>query len=91
MSIKNKILVSLFIGSTILCSSCYKDAEFGTNEDGKKVLTKVDEIGYYSIGRIFRTEFEGHTYIIRNSDHRGGICHDPDCPCFKKRKLEKGE
>ena len=30
---------------------------------------------------LSRREYDGHTYILRDDWHRGGICHDPDCKC----------
>lgn len=28
-------------------------------------------------------KFRGHSYILFNGYKRGGIIHDPDCPCHK--------
>lgn len=28
-------------------------------------------------------KFKGHSYILFNGYKRGGITHDPDCPCHK--------
>ena len=29
-------------------------------------------------------KFRGHSYILYKGYKRGGITHDPDCPCRKK-------
>ena len=33
---------------------------------------------------ITTTEYNGHRYILYKGYERGGITHDPDCPCQKK-------
>ena len=37
------------------------------------------------VGTIYKFEFEGHTYLIRNrladSGGWGGMCHDENCRC----------
>ena len=33
------------------------------------------------VGTIRKFEFEGHTYLIRDGNYRGGICHDENCKC----------
>ena len=40
--------------------------------------------------QIFRTEFDGHTYIVFKTNggidkyDMSGVVHDPDCKCFDK-------
>lgn len=29
-------------------------------------------------------KFRGHSYIVYEGHERGGITHDPDCPCWEK-------
>ena len=81
-----KFLTCLMIG--IIVSGCDPEVT-KINEVGKSVVVKEDEIGMYSYGRLFRVEWEGHVYIVRNDAHKGGICHDPDCPnpkCNSKKE-----
>lgn len=33
---------------------------------------------------ITTTEYNGHRYILYKGYERGGITHDPDCPCHEK-------
>ena len=33
---------------------------------------------------IVTVEYNGHKYIIYKGTQKGGIIHDPDCPCHKK-------
>lgn len=33
---------------------------------------------------ITTTEYNGHRYILYKGSNRGGITHDPDCPCREK-------
>lgn len=30
---------------------------------------------------IIKAEYDGHSYIIYKGTNKGGITHDPDCPC----------
>ena len=40
--------------------------------------------------RVFKTEFDGHTYIVFKTNggmdryDMSGVVHDPDCKCFNK-------
>lgn len=49
------------------------------------VIENVETIDY-----VYRTEFEGHTYIMfrhngkTNVHNVTGVIHDPDCKCFNK-------
>ena len=33
---------------------------------------------------LMKAEYEGHCYIIYKGSQKGGIIHDPDCPCREK-------
>lgn len=43
----------------------------------------------YQVGTISKFEFEGHTYLIRNIGHQGGICHDENCKCKTEYKYRE--
>jgi uncharacterized lipoprotein NlpE involved in copper resistance len=34
-------------------------------------------------------KFRGHSYIVYKGYERGGITHDPDCPCREKGESDK--
>ena len=54
--------------------------------------TAEGHIIYDSSGlNIKRFQFDGHIYLVTCGGYQGGICHDPDCPCMKKKTLERGE
>lgn len=40
---------------------------------------------------LMKAEYEGHSYIIYKGSQKGGIIHDPDCPCREKGGSEHGE
>lgn len=45
----------------------------------------TDNDAPYSLGdRIISADYKGHRYIVYKGYERGGITHDPDCPCRKK-------
>lgn len=33
---------------------------------------------------LHTVEYNGHSYIIYQGRYKGGITHDPDCPCHEK-------
>ena len=33
---------------------------------------------------LHTVEYNGHSYIIYQGRYKGGITHDPDCPCREK-------
>lgn len=37
---------------------------------------------------ITTTEYNGHRYILYKGYNRGGITHDPDCPCHKNNHVK---
>ena len=68
------ILVGLFL--IIICISC-EDQRYKDYERNQKFLE--NNIKY----NLYKIEFEGHSYLIWNKPHRGGICHDQNCECLK--------
>lgn len=32
---------------------------------------------------LMKAEYDGHSYIIYKGSQKGGITHDPDCPCHE--------
>lgn len=39
--------------------------------------------GFDRYDSIQTAEYNGHSYIIYKGYRKGGITHDPDCPCQK--------
>ena len=58
----------------------------GYNEvDTNNCLNNADDA-------LMKAEYEGHSYIIYKGSQKGGITHDPDCPCREKNKYQlKGQ
>lgn len=49
----------------------------------KRISTDDSELSTFG-DRIISAEYKGHSYIIYKGIERGGITHDPDCPCREK-------
>lgn len=49
----------------------------------KQISTDDSELSTFG-DRIISAEYKGHSYIIYKGIERGGITHDPDCPCREK-------
>lgn len=47
-----------------------------------KDIREVDGFDRYDC--ITTAEYNGHSYIIYKGYSKGGITHDPDCPCREK-------
>lgn len=43
-----------------------------------------EDSGFDRYDCITTAEHNGHSYIIYKGYRKGGITHDPDCPCHKK-------
>lgn len=67
------LLLALLVLCTILLTGC----ERGKVDNNKRRLNNVEDA-------ILSAEYNGHKYIIYRSCQRGGITHDPDCPCHQK-------
>lgn len=59
-------------------AGCGNPGEVSTNPNR---LNDIDDA-------LIKTEFEGHSYIIYKGLKKGGITHDPDCPCREKGGVE---
>ena len=49
----------------------------------KQISTDDSELSTFG-DRIISAEYKGHSHIIYKGIERGGITHDPDCPCREK-------
>lgn len=45
-------------------------------------LQKIDEANLRD--DLYTVDYNGHSYIIYQGRYKGGITHDPDCPCRGK-------
>lgn len=54
----------------------YKHGEVSTNN----CLNNADD-ALMKNDALMKAEYEGHSYIIYKGSQKGGITHDPDCPC----------
>lgn len=43
-----------------------------------------DRKGVSTSNSLETVEYNGHRYIMYQGYNRGGITHDPDCPCMGK-------
>lgn len=49
------------------------------------VRDKINEAETFSYDdSLITADYHGHRYIIYKGFKRGGITHDPDCPCQEK-------
>lgn len=94
-----KIKTSIILAVLFFAAGCSNDpiGQIDTNSGTINFNKKSDSYSLKDVydssaaaGTLFRVYFEGHIYIIRNwAGEPAGICHDPDCFCTKKPKLEK--
>lgn len=74
-----KITLTLLALLSLTLTGC------GYNEvDTNNCLNNADDA-------LMKAEYEGHSYIIYKGSQKGGIIHDPDCPCREKGGSEHGE
>lgn len=75
----NKPTLTLLTLLALTLTGCgYKHGEIDTNNR----LNNADDA-------LMKAKYEGHSYIIYKGSQKGGITHDPDCPCHKKGGGEK--
>lgn len=60
--------------AAVLCAVCLSGCE-------KRNIKEAETLRYGN--RLITAEYHGHRYIIYKGIERGGITHDPDCPCHK--------
>ena len=73
-SMMKKIKLTLLALCAVALTGCeYKHGEVSTNN----CLNNADDA-------LMKAEYEGHSYIIYKGSQKGGITHDPDCPCREK-------
>lgn len=56
-----------------------------TPEERQQIQERVQKIDdVYRRDDLHTAEYNGHYYIIYEGVYKGGITHDPDCPCREK-------
>lgn len=70
---KKQTLTLLALLALTLTGCGYKHGEIDTSNR----LNNADDA-------LMKAEYEGHSYIIYKGSQKGGITHDPDCPCREK-------
>ena len=65
----------------IMAAGILAIAFYASSGDGK-----IHPAPARKFGKVYRAEFEGHSYLFRDEGYRGGMCHDPDCICGKGLK-----
>lgn len=68
-----KSIISILSLLALTLTGC-EQGQLNTNQNR---LNKIDDA-------IMKAEYEGHGYIIYKGWNKGGITHDPDCPCREK-------
>lgn len=58
-------------------TGCGEDSQKGKVDTNQSSLNSVED-------KIVTAEYNGHRYIIYKGYRKGGITHDPDCPCWEK-------
>lgn len=68
-----KIKLTLLLA---LCAVALTGCSLGEVDTNSNRLNGFDDA-------IVSAEYNGHSYIIYKGVKKGGITHDPDCPCHK--------
>ena len=71
-------LFPLAVLYTILLGFCIYKAY--TEEPKDKNLQRVEQ------GQMSIVTYQDHSYIVWSINLGGGICHNPDCECYKKEE-----
>lgn len=75
----NKIKTTLLALCAIALTGCVGKA--GKVDTDPNLLNDFDDA-------IVPVEYNGHKYIIYKGVRKGGIIHDPDCPCHQKGEAD---
>ena len=76
-----KPILTLFALLTLTLTGC-KNTTSEERQQIQERLQKIDE--EYLSDDLHTIEYNGHSYIIYQGRYKGGITHDPDCPCREK-------
>lgn len=80
-SIMKKIKLTLLALLALTLTGCKKP----TPEERQQIQERLQKIDDENRRDDLHTaEYNGHYYIIYQGVYKGGITHDPDCPCHEK-------
>lgn len=68
-----------------LCAVALTGCKKPTPEQRQQIqerLQKIDDANLHD--DLHTVDYNGHSYIIYQGRRKGGITHDPDCPCREK-------
>lgn len=76
---KTKLLIFAMLALTL--TGCKKHTPKEKQQIQER-LQKIDDGNRRD--DLHTVEYNGHSYIIYQGRYKGGIIHDPDCPCHQK-------
>lgn len=76
-----KLTISILSLLALALTGCKKP----TPEERQQIQERLQQIDDENLrGDLHTVEYNGHSYIIYQGRYKGGIAHDPDCPCREK-------
>lgn len=73
--------LTLTLLSLLALTGCKKP----TPEERQQIQERLQKIDEANLRDDLHTvDYNGHSYIIYQGRYKGGITHDPDCPCREK-------
>ncbi len=76
-----KLTLTLLALLVLTLTGCKKP----TPEERQQIQERLQQIDDKNRRDDLHTvEYNGHSYIIYQGRYKGGITHDPDCPCREK-------
>lgn len=72
-----KSIITLLALLALTLTGCVKESQMGKVNTDQQMLNSLND-------KIVTAEYNGHSYIIYKGYRKGGITHDPDCPCREK-------
>lgn len=76
-----KLTLTLLSLLALTLTGCLEESQMGKVDTNQQWLSEIDD-------KIVTAEYRGHSYIIYKGVEKGGITHDPDCPCREKGEVK---
>ena len=78
---KVKVTISILALLALTLTGCKKP----TPKERQQIQERLQKIDDENLrGDLHTVEYNGHSYIIYQGRYKGGITHNPDCPCREK-------